>query len=921
MIQSQLLYRCIFLIFFVLKISTSTLAKDKITVSGLTTNHFNNPGGVLHQPLFSWKLASNDKGIAQSAYQIIVSSSQEGCRKGTGDIWDTKKVKSNKQLNIPFEGKNLESSKVYYWRIRVWDNDGKVSNWSKPASFISGLLNEKDFNAKWIFNNHQKDQAMPLFKKSFNLKDKSKNSIIHISGLGYYELYVNGKKIGDHVLDPGQTNYDDYAFYVTYNIDTLLQKGENVIGVMLGDGWYNQDVVWGGQFVYGNPMFWCQLDMPGASISQIISDTSWQWTPGPILASNIYGGEVYDATKEVANWAKPDQNNANWKAVELAPNHPTVLKPQDIQPIKKMAELPVKKVFKSPKGSYVFDMGQNFSGWNRLKIQAPRGTIITMRMAEELYEDSTLNFSTTGDWVTKVIQTEKYICKGGGVEVWEPRFTYHGFRYVEVDGLTVPPNKDLLTGIVVYSSVPDVGTFTCSDAQINKLHQLSYWTMISNLHSIPTDCPHREKCGWLGDAHAMGPSTIYNFDMQNFWLKYMDDIHSTAKKSGNTIFHLGKNKFFRNGFKEAGIPYMVAPGKRLPGAASPDWGTAIVQLPWFLYTYYGNESALRKFYPDMKQWVNHVDALAKENIVYEGLGDWCPPGDIDNIDCPIALSSTAFHYNDLIILKKVAGIIGNQADSLTYHRKAENVKKAFISKFYNQDLNSYGSHTANALALDFGLIPAGKEKLVAAAIVKTSKEQFHGFMYAGIFGLQRLFDQLSRFGQEKAAYDILTKKGDHSFAMMWDQFDATTLWEVLPVNPDFLKLKLEKTLRRSHNHPMQAGFDAWFFYGIAGIKTDLNTPGFKRIILEPQLINELQYAEGSYQSPYGKIQSDWKWVNEQLVWKVSIPVNTTAQLKLPAGLFGNYKIDELTNNILKKDEAFVKELYSGDYELVFNRIR
>jgi len=455
-----------------------------------------------------------------------------------------------------------------------------------------------------------------------------------------------------------------------------------------------------------------------------------------------------------------------------------------------------------------------------------------------------------------------------------------------------------------------VGSFSCSNDQINKLHQLSYWTMISNFHSIPTDCPHREKCGWLGDAHAMGPSTIYNFDMQNFWLKYMDDIHSTAKKATNTIFHLGKNKFFRNGFKEAGIPFMVAPGKRLPGAASPDWGTAVVQLPWFLYKYYGNQNALEKFYPDMQQWVDYVGDLAKGHIVYEGLGDWCPPGDIENIDCPIEVSSTAFHYYDLTIMQQVAGILGKTEDSVLYNESAALVKKAFIQKFYNPQLNSFGSHTANAMALDFGLIPNGKGKLVADAIAKTSKEQFKGFMYAGIFGLQRLFDQLSSNQNEQTAYDILNKKGDYSFELMWKKYDATTLWEVLPI--DTLQQKVEKTARRSHNHPMQAGFDAWFFYGIAGIKPEINSPGFKKIILSPQLTQQLDWAKGSYHSVYGEIISNWKKDENQLMWEIKIPVGTSAHIKLPEH-YSKMTIKNSENQII--ENTLSVNLPSGRYQI------
>ena len=891
-----------------------SFAQSSITVNQLSCNHFNDhPTGVLSNPVFGWELIAAINSQSQTAYQILVSSNQEKNLKGIGDVWDSKKILSDKSLNINFKGESLKSSKTYYWKVRVWNQDGLVSAYSKPSFFITGLINKEDVKGKWITSSNEKGKPMPLFRKSFFLTDKKANAIIHIAGLGYYELYVNGKKVGDHVLDPGQTNYDDYTFYVTYDVSKYLQKGENVIGVMLGDGWYNQDKVWGGKFTYGKPTFWCQMDVFDKPFQQIVSDDSWKFTDGPILSSNLYAGEVYDARKEVRNWASALPSLKGWQQVLSTKNYPTVIIPQNIPPIKKMDELPTQRFYKTAKGTYIFDLGQNFAGWNKLKLNAPKGTEITLTMGEEVFPDGTLNTATTGVFATGVEQIEKYIAKGEGIEVWEPKFTYHGFRYVEVKGLTNIPSKETITGIVLYTAVPKAGSFSCSNPQINKLHQLSYWTLISNLHSIPTDCPHREKCGWLGDAHAMGPTTIYNFDMQNFWLKYLDDIHSSAKLATKTIFHLGKNKFFRNGFKEAGIPFMVAPGKRLPGAASPDWGTAIVQLPWFLYKYYGNEQAIEKFYPDMQQWVNYVGGLAKNHIVTEGLGDWCPPGDIENIDCPISVSSTAFHYHDLTIMQKVAGILGNKQDSIVYADSAKLVKQAFIKEFYNYQTNSYGSHTANSMALDFGLYPDGKNELVADAMRKSSVEQFKGFMYAGIFGLQRIFDQLASNGQAQTAYNILDKKGDYSFELMWKKYDATTLWEVLPI--DTLQQKVEKTARRSHNHPMQAGFDAWFFYGIAGINPDLIAPGFKKIILKPQLTEQLDWAKGSYHSVYGEIVSNWKKENGKFIWDIEIPVGSSVQIVLPSQ-FTTMSIQDNQNKFIIQNKTNKQhQLSSGKYKI------
>lgn len=888
-------------------------AQNKIEITSLSCNNLTNPTGIVGKPVFGWKMQSPENNKSQTAYQILVASSKERLSEEKTDIWDSKKINSEEQFNIKFSGKPLKSSTKYFWKLRMWDENGKVSLWSAPASFITALLKKEDFKAKWITNNKRKNQALPLLRKSFRLQNNPEKAIIHISGLGYYELYVNGNKVGDHVLDPGRTNYDDYTFYVTYDITSLLNKGNNTIGVMLGDGWFNQDRVWGGMFVYGSPMLWCQLDMAkDGKTERIISDASWQWVDGPILSSNVFAGEVYDARKEIEGWAANNSNTGKWKNVALASEHPTTLVPQNIPPIKKIAELKVKSFYKSPSGAYIFDFGQNFAGWNRLKIKAPSGTEITLKMAEEKDSTGNLNYATTGVGATGVIQTEKYICKGIGEELWEPRFTYHGYRYVEVDGLPEPPTKDLLTGIVVHSAVPKAGEFSCSNPQINKLHKLSYWSFISNLHSVPTDCPHREKAGWLGDAHAMAEATIFNFDMQAFWLKYLDDIRSTGRlPKDSTLFHVSKNSVFRYGFKEAGIPYMIAPGKRESGVASADWGTAVVQIPWFLYRYYGNKEAILKFYPDMKRWVNYVGTLTRNHIIEEGLGDWCPPGGVENMDCPVALSSTAFHYNDLKIMEKVAGILTKTEDAAHFSKSAAVIKKAFIGQFFDIEKNSFGSQTGNAMALDFGLVPEGKEGLVADAIVEESEQQFHGFENVGIFGLQRLFGQLSKYGNEQAAFNILNKKGDYSFELMWKKFDATTLWEILPVNIDFTDAIKGITKSVSHNHAMQGGFDAWFFNGILGIAPDKDLPGFKKIVMRPRLLNQLAWAKGSYNSVYGEIKSSWKWHGKKLIWNIEVPVNTTAEIILPQLQFKKMQVDGKDKEFKTENSTFSSTLASG----------
>jgi alpha-L-rhamnosidase len=651
---------------------------------------------------------------------------------------------------------------------------------------------------------------------------------------------------------------------------------------MLGDGWYNQNKVWGKKGLsYGNPLLICQVDVEysDGSKAQITSDQSWQWANGPVIKTNVYGGEVYDAQKEIPKWNSDPNSKANWIPVALAKNYPPKLIAQTLPPIKKMKELSVKGLSKSAEGTYIFDFGQNFAGWTRLKVNAPAGTKITIRTGEEVDKEGKLNTGSTGVSATKVEQTEVYTCKGGGLEIWEPRFTYHGFRYAEVTGLPFRPTVELLKGIVVYSSIPEEGSFSSSDDHLNRLHELAKWTLTSNVHSIPTDCPAREKCGWLGDAHAMVQMGIYNFGMENFWIKYLYDIRSTSRNEAKASVYKTWDKQEQR-IKPAGIPYMIAPGKRLGGAASPDWGTALVQVPWYVYVYYGNTELLKEFYPDMKRWVEYVDALAVDHIVDYGLGDWCPPGKIVPTDTPVKISSSAYHYHDLSILEKAAKLLGYKEDAEKFGKIREASETAFISNFYDTQKKSFGSQTSNSMALDFGLAPAGEEKSVSDAIVRTSKNELDGFLNTGIFGLSRIFKALSRNGNEQAAINILDKKGYNSFDYMWSKYHATTLWEILPVDSFYLKIKNPRS-DRSHSHPMQGGYDKWFYECVAGIGADSEAPGFKRIILDPGMIGQLKWAKGEHNSPYGKIKSDWQRDGDLFKWSITVPANTTAIVYMP----------------------------------------
>ena len=806
-------------------------------------------------------------------------------------MWNSGKTVSEQQVNVRPDIAILERGPLYWWRLRIWDGKGQVTVWGEPSFFSLGL-NTSDWKAKWITSVWKKDSPMPYFRKVFDTgkaESKLQRAVVYFCGLGCGDLYLNGELVDKkRILDPAQTNYEQYALYSTFDITSGLVKGENCLGVILGEGWYGQNSVWGPWAKYGDPLFRLQMEITyeDGSKEMIVSDESWLWTSGPVLKGNIYAGEVYDATKEIKGWSEVGTQLNGWKNAVVAEGViPVNLFPHVMESICLKNEIRAVKKWKDPSGNWIFDFGVNIAGVPQITVNQPKGTHLKMRMGELLREDGSIEYNTTGVFATGVVQTDEYICAGNGREVWNPRFTYHGYRYLELSGMAAEPELDWIKTIVVHTDVNKRGEFECSDEQINKLHELAVRTMLNNTHGLPTDCPHRERCGWLGDAHTVAPFENYNFDLNNFWMKYMEDISSTSSAfEKNTLHQKLFNTIFYFADKAPGIPYMISPGKRLCGVASPDWGTAVVQLPWYTYLYFGNEEPLHKYYQEMKQWVDHVesltlnDTLSTKHIVPYGLGDWCPPEGNNAIDCPVALSSTAFHYLDASILAKTAAMLGKSDDAGYYSGLKDKIAAAFVAEFYDKESTTFGSQTADAMALDFGLVPAGDEKAVSDAIVRNMKEKYDGFMHTGIFGLGRIGQALSRFGNSKMAWDMFTKTGENSFAYMWTDADATSLWEILPVNGKSKEMCLAGS---SLNHPMQGGYDTWFYEDIAGIRPDVSGPGFKVIHFEPTMTSYLSWAKASIETPYGRTASEWSQEENSLVWIITLPPNTSGIVALP----------------------------------------
>lgn len=823
-------------------------------------------------PALSWRYTVPVPPSAEArqiACQILVASTPDRLQVGKADLWDSGRLETANQAEIGYTGRALAAGERAWWTVRAWDAAGGVSDFA-AATYWEGGLDATDWApATWIapdFDRWPEPWPAPHLRHTFTLPAAPVRARAYICGLGYHEFYVNGAKCGDAVLEPGQTDYDLYALYVAHDITDHLHPGANVVGCILGEGWYHQMVVWKGYWEpYGRPGLIARIVVTCAdgSTHAIATNRDWQAAAGPIRASNVYAGEVYDAREELGAWAEPgDPVRSDWHQVREVPPLSPALRPQLMPPIRRTQALPTVARKQVVPGTWVYDLGQNFAGWARLKLTAPRGTEVWLRFAEDVFGDGSLNPLSTGVVHTNVVQTDRYICRGGGEESWEPRFTYHGFRYVEVTGFPGEPPLDLLTGIAVHTDFAAAGTFACSDPLLNRIHDTAKWTLRSNLHSVPTDCPARERCGWLGDAHTITEATLLNFDAATFWQKYHRDILNTRGRCGEG--------------SDPRVPANIAPGQRHCGRARPDWAVALVLIPWQVHLSTGTLAPLREAWTDMVAFTGWLEEISRDDLVEDGYGDWCPPGRLEPVECPPALTSSAYYFRVLTIMAESARRLDRAAEAATYAARAETVRTAFLARFYQKRGGTFGSQTADAFALALSIVPAELQPRVGRALARHVAVRHRGHFNAGIHGLRWLFDMLCASGHDATAWQALQVEGFPGFRQHFSQ-GATTFWEI------FYEPHMHLLHDRSLNHPMQAAFDAWFFQGVAGIRADPGVPGYGHLLMTPHLWRQLDWAEATYESARGPIRSRWERRGREFTWEISLPANVTATVRVPEG--------------------------------------
>lgn len=822
-------------------------------------------------PRLSWRVDDNRNGAKQMAYRIIVGTDSAAVRQGNGNCWQSGMVSSAEQL-INYHGSALQPFTKYYWTVKVWDKEGKTALLKEISFFETGMMESKNWKGSWISDNKDiNEKPAPYFRKSFSTGKRIRSARAYIAAAGLYELSINGKKIGDHQLDPMYTRFDRRILYVTYDVTTALQNGANTVGVLLGNGWYNHQstAVW---FFHkapwrGRPAFCLDLRLTyeDGTVETISSGKDWKTSLSPVIFNSIYTAEHYDARKEQSGWNENGFNDSAWKEViyRAAPTNNIVA--QAMHPIRLVDTIIARSVRTFNDTAFVFDIGRNIAGVSEIKVKGEAGTIVQLRHAERLYANGRVDQSNISVHYrptdnTDPFATDIFILKGGGEETFKPRFNYKGFQFVEVtSSKPVELNNKSLTAYFMHSDVPEAGIVSSSNPIIDRIWSATNNSYLSNLVGYPTDCPQREKNGWTGDAHIAIETGLYNFDGITIYEKWLADHRDEQQANGI-------------------LPSIVPTGGwGYEWGNGPDWTSTIAIIPWNIYLFYGDTSLLSKCYDNIKRYVDHITDISQDSLTTWGLGDWVPV----TTKPPVEFTSSVYYYVDAGILSNAARLLGKNADQQKYAALATQIKNAFNAKYFDARKGIYGKglQTELSMPLYWGLVPDNfKNKVTANLAAKVHEDGDH--INVGLLGTKSLLNALSENGYADLAYKLAAQETYPSWGW-WIVNGATTLYE---------NWKIDARDDLSLNHIMFGEIGAWLYKGIGGIKPDPKQPGFKNILLEPHFVSGLDHFEAMHESVYGKIVSSWKKDGNKIIYTVIIPANTTATLRLKAE--GTQKIYE-----------------------------
>lgn len=867
------------LVFSLVAILFITNCWGKIRPGKLTCEYLPNPSVVdVFQPRLAWINTSNEgeRGQLQTAWQVRVASSLKNLE--SADLWDSGKVAGNQSTRVKYEGKKLQSRQNCWWQVRVWDKKEEVSKWSEPAYWHMGLLNASDWKATWIGVPWQGEQTLPkpknpnaalpkelpppapLFRKEFKVEKQVEKAVAYVTGLGYFELYMNGEKVGDDVLVPNQTNYAHRAnlmeqniplednfreykvMYLAYNIKDKLRNGINSIGSILGNGFYNPAKYWAEG--YGTPRFLAQVHISYSDGTEeiIVSDTSWKVSKGPILMDMVYYGEHYDARFEQKGWCQPDFDDTAWEnaVVKKAPEGKLVAHTAHTDKVvEKLAPIRIEKMYN---GNYKVDFGVEVSGWVRLKdMEGPEGHKIEIKYLSNQF---------SGD--------NSYIFSGHGKENYAARFNWFIFREVEIINWPGVLNPEQISAEVVNTLVEQPAVFETSNPLFNEVNKIWKRSQTDNMHGgIASDCPHRERSAYTGDGQVACVTVMHNFDAKNFYDKWIHDIIGAQN--------------IKTGYVPNSAPWQPGCGG---GVA---WGAAISIMPWEYYLHYGAEDILEDAFEPMKEYIRYMQTWVDENgimfsqrigrdrkvLKWFNLGEWVTPGSLP----PDDLVHTFYFWRCADLTAKTAKVLGNAEDEKKYAELAENTRQAFYKQFYNAEEGSYGNAGANIFALKMG-VPTHQYNKVVQALRENIRKN-NGHLDTGIFGTQFFFEILSENGMHNLAYEAMNKKAEPGFGR-WVELGATTTWEKWSTDG-------------SHNHPMFGGGLVWFYRQLAGMHADPEQAGYRHIIFKPQPVNEMEYVKYSNITPYGKAGISWHNKNDKFTLDITVPVGCTATVHIPTG--------------------------------------
>ncbi|MDD7885131.1 alpha-L-rhamnosidase [Flavivirga sp. 57AJ16] len=855
-------------------VNCQNIKVDKI----LCENRVNPIGIDVTVPRFSWILSSRSRNVRQSAYYIQVSNNKERFESNT--LWESGKVESELSVLLNYAGPKLSSNNKYYWRVKVWDQNGKPSKWSDVGLWQMGPIDISDWAAEWIQVNSENsiEHSSPIFRNEFKVLKKIESATANITSHGLYVAYINGHKIGDAYFTPGWTSYNKRLQYQTYDVTAMIQKGYNAIGAMLGSGWYSGNLVWEGhENFYGESLallLQIKLNYTDGTSEIIGTNKNWKTTTGEVIDSEIYHGEIIDARKRKKGWYLVGYNDDNWEPVRVVNYSKKNLVATINEPIRKHEVFKPIEVITTPDGDKVLDFGQNLVGFVQVKIKGKSGDHIILKHAEVL--DKNGNFYTEN--LRSAKQENKYILKGGEEEIFEPNFTWQGFRYVKVEGISGMINPEDFTAVALYSDMPKTGSFSTSNELINKLQHNIEWGQKGNFLDVPTDCPQRdERLGWTGDAQVFFNTAAFNMKVDNFFSKWMRDVEADQLENGS-------------------VPHVIPNVLGSNASGSAGWADVATIIPWSIYLNYGDKNILKQQYKSMEAWVDYISSQTEDYLWNKGshFGDWLyyvPENNDNSAETDKFLIAQCFYANSVQIMIQTANLLKKQKDVGKYTVLLNKIKEAFAEKYITEDgkLTS-DSQTAYVLALNFNMLPENIRELAAQRLA----DNIRGYNYhltTGFLGTPYLCHVLTKFGYHDLAFTLLMQKTYPSW-LYPVTMGATTIWERWDgqkPNGDF-----QTPSMNSFNHYAYGAIGDWMYKILGGINTSekVNEVGYKKIILTPYINNnlllksdlkdQLTYVNADLNSCYGKISSHWKKSGDHIKINITIPVNTTAELHIPA---------------------------------------